>query len=383
MKLCVSLRDPAPKDLRSGNLRSEARWERQALEAALENPHASEVYTVGCKWAGSHPKYRGKMKANAAPETVLLMQDWNGKSATAFKFKAVFTNIFAGPWDNQMSEIKDVHRRLGGHLYLTMGFPIMYRNELGLEDLTALPSGPHGPPRSKESRLEQFVPRENVLLLPVPGSPGVVGGSNFDKTNILWAQRCIFMSQMQDSATLLWSLKLLEKDPSLTLDVLTGWRAAEVKDYVNGAVVKRPNIVDAFWALDAFAPLASVRDRVRIHLEMGWKQVLGLYAGAKLYTTYGRAFGGPPIEAGMHGLPFIACGETGALCDCPGYLHVPSEGYTTTGEESACSILDRLYADRDFYNETGDAYRQYVKENYTYEAFNNNLNRFLSDRGLL
>ena len=93
-------------------------------------------------------------------------------------------------------------------------------------------------------------------------------------------------------------------------------------------------------------------------------------------TTYGRLFGGAPIEAGMHGVPFVGSGKTGALGDCEDYQYALTE-------VEACDVLNKLYNDREFYTKVGDAYRSYVKDHYTFEAFNNNLNNLLLDRNLL
>jgi hypothetical protein len=306
------------------------------------------------------------MRVGVAKDTVLLMQDWNASAVKQFNYRAAFVNVFSGPWDHQVAEVKAAHNRLGGRLFFTMGFPVMYRNEFGSGEVAV---------RKVESHLGKFLPRENILCLPVPGSPGVVEGSNFDKTQLLWAQRCIFMQQMGESVSLLWALQKLTEDPSLTLDVLSGWRAEEVKDYVDGQVVKRPNIVSAFWQLEKFVPFAHLQGRVRIHLQMDWENVLNLYGSSKLLVTYGRAFGGPPIEAGMHGVPFLASGPTGALVDCSEYLHAPSE-------LDALPIFERLLTDRDYYNHIGGSYRNYVRDNYTYEAFNRNLNKIISDKGV-
>jgi glycosyltransferase involved in cell wall biosynthesis len=191
------------------------------------------------------------------------------------------------------------------------------------------------------------------------------------------------MSQMGDSASLLWSLKMLEKNEELSLDILTGWQPNEVKDWVNERPVYMPDITKAFWKLSNFSSLSSVKDRVRIHLQLSWEEVLSKFSQAKLFTTYGRLFGGPPIEAAMHGIPFVGSGKTGALCDCAEYLHVNSETYTTSGEPGACTVLEKLYSDRDFYTKVGNAYREYVKEHYTYDSFNRNLNSILKNKNLL
>ncbi len=369
MKVCISLRDNAPANLRDGNLRSEGRWERQALEASLQNPAVSEVYTVGCNWEGNHPKYKGPL--HTPNDVILLMQDWNS-SVIRHDFKAAVVNIFSGPWLEQIPEVQSAFSRLRGNLFFTMGFPIMYRNELNAPSR----SGHETVGLEVDSHLAKFVPRENILLLPVPGAPYITEGSSFDKTSLLWVSRLVFISQMANSQTLLWSLKKLEQDPSLNLEVVTGWFPEEVKDYVDGQVVYRNNITESFWAIEAFAPFVGVRDRVQIHLHLDWAQIISKYNQAKLLTMYGRMFGGPPLEAGMHGVPFVGMKNTGALGDCSEYVYAEDEA-------AACLLLEKLLNDRDFYTTVSNSYREYVRDHYTFDAFNNNLNSLLRDRNLI
>ena len=372
MKICVGLRDDAPPNLRQDNLRSEGRWERQVLEACLQNPHVSEVFTTGSVWKGNSPKYRGSITESAASSAILLNQDWNTSVVNKYRYKAVITNLFAGPWPEQTEEVKSTYRNLNGNLFFTLGFPVMHRQEVVDRN-----------PYSGMVYLEKFIPRSNIILLPVPGAPYVSNESNFERKNLVWAQRLIFMSQLEESATLLWSLKMLEKDSSIHLDILTGWKRNEVKNLIDGQVVFRESIVDDFWNLGKFSPLRHLKDRVNIYLELSWEEVIDKYSKAKLFTTYGRAFGGPPIESGMHGIPFVASGNTGALCDCPNYLYVSSDPYTNNKELEACDTLEKLLTDRELYTKIGNSYRDYVRDNYTYEAFNRNLNKILSDRALL
>lgn len=374
MKICVALRGNSPANLKEGNLRSEARWERQALEACLQNPQVSDVYTIGSHWQGSHPKYRGGINGNKSSSTILLVQDWNNSIINSHRFKAALVNIFSGPWVEQINEVKSSYNKINKNLFFTMGFPIMYRNEFAASSRWGSDQGN----AESASHLLKFLPYENILLLPVPAAPYIIEGvSSFDKTNLLWASRLIFMSQMGESKSLLWSLQKLKQCPELTLDILTGWYKSEVKDYINEQVIYRPDIVTAFWELPAFSSLVEVRNRVNIHLDLNWDDVLRKYSNSKLLTTYGRLFGGPPVEAGMHGVPFIGSSKTtGALGDCSEYLH-------SNNEEEACIILEKLFYDQDYYIMVGNSYRNYVRDNYTYEAFNRNLNNILAAKGLL
>jgi hypothetical protein len=77
----------------------------------------------------------------------------------------------------------------------------------------------------------------------------------------------------------------------------------------------------------------------------------------------------------MNGVPFVGNGRGFAMENCPGYLTVASE-------QEHIETLNRLMSDHDFYSRTATSYRDYVAKTYTYEAFNNNLNKILTDRGI-
>lgn len=370
MKICVHLRDDPPANLRLSNLRSEGRWEREVFEAVLQNPLVTDVFSSGYRWPGQHEKYRGRIKNETSRGCILLMQDWNLSVLEDRKFAGVFVNIFAGPWLEQIPEIKAKYQEYGGKLFFTMGFPIIFREEFERVART------DGPEPEKKSHLEQFLPRDNIFLLPVPGAPYVRETSNFDKKKLLLGQRLIFINQLETIKTLFWSLEKLQQDPSLHLDILTGWKAEEVKDYVDAQVVYRDDIWKYFWENPAFTAYRDVANRVNIHLELDWETTLGLYSEAKLLVTYGKLFGGPPIEAGMHGVPFVGTAKTGALGDCSLYQYAENE-------DEACRLLDKLHSDEEHYNRIGSSYRRYVETHYTYEAFNDTLNNLIRSVRLL
>lgn len=383
MKVCISLRDASPQNLKAGNLRSEARWERQALEACISNASITEIYTAGCEWhdgADITAKYKGVAPPNKVSDMILLMQDWNS-SIINYGFKAAIVNIFHGPWLEQQNEVLDLCKKYGGRIWLTIGFPVLFRAELGIDTFgrpinRPLPSLLVQHAGSDCSHLTKFVSRDHIINLPVPAAPYVVEQDNFNKNTILWCCRLVFMSQMQDAVSLSWALQQLRSDPTLNLEVVTGWSPTEVRNYVDGQVITIGDITEAFWDLPTFQPFKDVRNRVAIHLDLNWDDVLNKYSNAKLMVTYGKQYGGPGIECGMHGVPFVSSGVVGALADCPDYLHAPSE-------KEACYIFDRLMTDHDFYVRIAKSYRKYTDETYTYAAFNYNINKLLSDNGLL
>jgi hypothetical protein len=381
MKVCISLRDPATPDLQDGNMRSEPRWERQVLEACTRNPEVTEIYTAGYEWQNGKnicSKYKGKLSTSSPNDCILIIQDWNTSVINSHPFKAAVVNIFHGPWLEQKQEVLNAIAKFKGNIFFTMGFPVLYAEELG-------PTGPSpGLPYSIRSRtslssshLENFTSKDNIYLLPVPGIPEGKFENNFNKTTLLWVSRLVFLNQLENSLTLDWSLSKLDKDPSLTLEILTGWEKHEVKDYINEQVVfLEENINDAFFKLNKFQKYSHLKNRVQVHCSLSWRQVLATYGKAKLLTTHHKHYGGPPLEASMHGVPFIGTANIGALGDCSEYLY-------TAAETDACDLLEKLLTDSEFYEKTAKDYYNYAVKTYSYDSFNKNLCQILKSRNII
>lgn len=359
MKVCISLRCPAPTDLRSGNLRGEPRWERQVLEACTSNSEITDIYTTGYIWSGG-PKYRGPITDITSPSTILIMQDWNNSVLSSYRWKGALINIFSGPWIFQLDEVKQAYNLYANKLAFTIGFPSIINDKGSIEYLL------------------QFLPREHIFLLPVPGIPGVVNQNNFKEKSIIFANRLIYLSQLSESAMIHWAFRELEKDKTLTLSILTGWETNEIKNNIGpegSAVIINDTLENSFWGLEAFKKYLHLKPQIELIYNLSWGEILERYRHAKLLLTLGKYNGGAPIEAGMFGVPFVAYGNSGIMKDCDGYLYGDKD-------KEVCDLLDSLVVDEELYIKTSNAYRKYVKDNYTYEVFNNNLNTILKTLGL-
>ena len=369
MKVCVSLRDPADTDLRKGNFRTEPRWERLALEACVSNPEITEIYTLGYDWRGGcsvTSKYKGVLRSSPT-DCVLLMQDWNHSTINSHRFKAAVVNIFHGPWIEQKAEIDNVRAKLNNNVFFVLGHPTLY------EDIALKRTG---------SKMSELVSIERILSLPVPWVPESRYQDRFEIKNLLFAARLITVSQMGTFSQLLWALESLLADTSLHLTILNGWKPGEAKDLVAGKMVPvADDITNHFWQLEKFKPYQSVRDRVKIRSGLDWSEVLEENAKAKLLLTSSN-YGGSPMEAAMHGLPFVGIPlphwtfRAGSMVSCPGFLW-------TESVEEMNATLSRLLTDRDFYTETALKYHDYAMETYSFDAFNNNLNQLLKSHGVI
>lgn len=381
MKVCISLRDKVGSDLRAESLRSEPRWERLALEACTRNPEVTDIFTLGFEWregTSFTPKYRGFLNNSVASETILLMQDCNTSVLGSFGFKAAVINIFHGPWIGQKDEIWNLTRRLGNRVFFVLGHPRLYRDEMGFS-FDVAKRDPSVVRAAADSHLRNFSTTDRILFLPVPWIPESCYADRFDKKNLLWPCRILYMGQVFDSFTVDWALKELIKDQSLSLNILTGFEKdnSNAKDYVNGNVISiAGNINDYFWRAEKMQKYLSIRSRVHLHYAMSWRDILAINAESRLMLFHGKQYGGPPLEAAMYGIPFIGVYNGGALADCQDYLY-------TVYDHEVAAIFDRLFTDHNYYNDIAKKYHDYAVGMYSFDNFNTTLNTILKERGLL
>jgi len=391
---CIALRDPIPGDLRDGNLRSEGRWERFALEACMENPEIEEVYTLGYDWPEGrslYPKYKGLLGPVTPSNCVLLLQDWNAAIHLIgkYQFTAVVVHVFHGPWLDQIEQIEEKRTIVNGNLFFCMGHPEMYLRELGDTDgehkewLQENKAGIEMP-----EHLGNFTTSEKFFFLPLPWIPKSYYEDRFHNKNILWCNRIQFLSDLQTSPSVRWALDKMLKDNTLQLRVLTGWplAAARDHDFIKNETIYLNDIGEDmngyFWKHKDIQPYSSLKDRVQLCYEVDYANMLVEQSQAKVLIGEKISYGGPPLEAAMHGVPFVQSGgspqicQHGALAGCPDYLSTPTD-------EEGCALLDRLLVDHDFYTKIAKSYNTYAVNTYSYAAFNNSLNRFLVSRKVI
>jgi hypothetical protein len=356
MKVCIGIRDALSDNLRSDNLRSESRWERQVLEALLDNPMVTDVYTSGYCWGKNHAKYRGKV--NTYDDVILITHDYSPYHIGQHNWKAIITNIFCGPWNCQVDEVNNYITRFGKRFLFTIGYRSSYEAQV--------------------EYLGKFTNKDCICYLPCPSAPYVIKGSGFDRKILLWPYRIIFLRTIYESPPIKWALQKLQKDPSLMLKIVTGWKPNEVKDLENGVAVNlKTDMNEYIWTRPEFSPYLSVRKQVELIGSADWDIMLSYYAHAKIALPHERYGGGPPVEAGMHGVPFIGKQIINApYADCPNYL------WTESSEEQI-TLLERLHTDREFYDLIANSYRDYTEKEHSYDAFNKQLNAILIERNLV
>jgi len=381
MRVCISLRCSIGNNLWEDNLRSEPRWERLVLEACISNPEVTEIYTTGYEWPNGRlatEKYRGLIKSFSPHDCILLIQDWNASIITSHPFRAVIVNIFHGPWMEQIEEVKQTTAKLGNNIFFVIGHSVLYSEEKNpTPPLPGEAFNMRGRGNPKHSHLKNFTTMERLFYLPLPWIPQSYYEDRFFNKVLLFSQRLIFVHQLTNSTIIKWAMNKMQKNPELKLKILTGWCPGEPKDHINNVTFfLKEDINDYFWKLDELQPYLNIKDRVKIHLGIDWSDILRICSISKLYITHEKHYGGPPMEAGMFGIPFIGTGSWGALADCPDYIYTPCD-------KEACTILDRLMTDHDYYNKIALSYNKYAVETYSFDTFNKNMNTILRSQGII
>jgi len=351
INITVALRDPAPINLKEGNLRGEPRWERQALEALYQSG-LFNVNTLMNKWDKVSEVHQGN-----ASSSVLLIQDFQPDIINKYIWKGIIVNLFSEPWLENVPKVLDLYKTYGKKIVFTYGFP---KRHGGMQMLQ-----------------EERVGKENLLLLPVPGAPYIYRENNFDKKVLLMPYR-VLLSVLNTPEghgsihpTLRWLGNILEEFADYRLCFLTGYSDKEAPLSV---------IEKALYSTSASNKLLQYKDRISIKHSMSWESVLNTYKGTKLMCQHALSYGGPPIESAMHGIPFVGCKlnevPMGPLSECPNFL-------SAIAPEETIPYLDRLIRDREYYTFIGDSYRSYVEQTYTYEKFVAALINILKERGIV
>ena len=340
--IAVCLRDSINGKLKDDNLRGEPRWERQALEALYQSDKFN-IATIEHKW--DKEKVLFEPNDAFAKDAFLVIQDFNPGIIMKRKWRGVIVNLFSEPWKIYEKQLNELKQQYGKNLIFTYGFP---KRHLAMQLLQ-----------------EQALGKEWLKCLPVPGAPYISDNNNFDKNILLMPYRLLLLylnyapSYGSLHPTIQWLGETLEKYNQYQVYFMTGYAQQEASiEEIQNAIFKT-------------APLLKKhKDRVKILHSISWSEVLDLYKETKLMCHFAATYGGPPIEAGMHGIPFVGRGadnETfGPLALCPNYL-------TAASPEDSIPYLNRLLNDQEYYTLIGNSYREYVRQTYTYENFANNV----------
>lgn len=364
MQFAVHVTIPITNQLNSGNLFSEARWERAVVESLLRSPEVTDVYLTESVWQSPNPlpnKLHPSLPKEKEKDVVLIIP-----SSLGFKYKpkALVQSMYGyippfstEPYFEGKNLLECFQEK---------------QNELGEKLILVYPSDARAIP----ILLPGF--ESHYEYLQFPRLPYVSTEDNFNKKILIWPHKDTMdnLDRSVDGCKIIfeWICKELQKDSSLELHMLTGMSDSDIEFRKWGSIENR------FWNHEASSPLVLVKNKVKLYTSMEWSKMLDIFSQAKLLLpspNINVQMGGPPVEAAMFGIPFVGIRRS-PLALAEHYINV--EEY---GSNEMFYYLNKLMIDHNFYNTVGNSYREYVNNNFTYDSWAKKLFSALKSRAII
>jgi len=205
---------------------------------------------------------------------------------------------------------------------------------------------------------------------------------NFRKPNVTWAYRNFHTfaeEHPDDMAVLLGYLEqCLVNEPEMRIAILIGlWPTDRFTTHPDKQKVR--DWVLSFPVMQRFKHLWP---RIDTHINLHWNEVLSLFSETRYVISPGGPLGGAPFEAAMFGIPTIVSQQANAFMTLESGKLFPELLTAPIAIQGAfIQTIDRLQNDHEFYRTTGNAYRTYVKNNATFEAYAKQMNKITTERG--
>lgn len=360
MRYAVSLRDSKiSSSLRKDNVRGESRWERQVAEALIQGNNL-----VFCRAGGVWlPKqtmpdnFKFGIDASTSTQTVAITHDFIDGLMVP-NFKACLFNIYNTHQLRDGGPLIEAYRKhYKDRIMFTHGY---YQDQAQVNDLISVGVRP-----------------EEIRFLGAPSATQVYEQDNFNKKILLWTSRGIHLHTFPGKENpyldkyVSWIKEKLETDSELQFVMITGLDQADMDWQGWGCTVE-----ERIFQSPIMEKLQSVKHQIKVLTSLGWDQVLEIMANTKLCVSLDLSrFGGPPIECGMYGIPYVSPVGPTAFMSVPGYLH-------TANVDEMLGMYSMLFSDHKLYREYGDAGREHVRKYHTYEAFRIRLAEILAEKGV-
>jgi len=336
MKIAIYMRNPPSSNSpRDDNLRGEARWERQVYEALRE---------------GGRFQVKGlhQLTSSEAQEYVLICHDFWETAVTKYNFKGIISNVFCtSTYRDNPNLLNKMKNNYGSRLVFTFGYNEKYHKDL----------------------LSSEIGAQHFEFLFVPGAPYIDESNHFNKKIYLFHRRLFIPTNDKPDPIFEWITGALERDSSKEFHIVSGYCSQE---YTPAALKHK------FLHSRSTECLRRVENRIVVHPSLSWCQVLDLYKNVKLVPFRVSLYGGPPLEAAMHGIPFIYCGPFGLNRGAFGELK--EKPYIKSNYDEYLELLNRLDSDEEFYTKNAGLYRNYVKTHHTYEVFRSRVEQLMRER---
>lgn len=366
LKYLCHLTAPVTSKLSSDNHRGEGRWERNVVDALTTQ--GCEVHTTTAVWHSSlqTPKtYHDNVNQEWVNDSIQISYGVDKKIYTGYypdgldpKYRIV--QYFDGPTEKTKDSFFQYDRKNAKSIICTHSFKAW----------------------EYERRLENVLGKENIEWVIGPTVPFVVDeADNFRKPILFWSYRN-FISYVVDYPTEMKKLfdklfSYMKEDPTLQLKILIHFSHGEL--YRN-EIYADP--IGWFLNLPFGKQFSTYKDRIELVWHLDWFKILEIQKETCLNIAPAEPLGGPPFEAGMYGIPMIFQNEINVFQDRNRNLCFPEVLQAPRGiNDSFLTFLDQLRYDKDTYHKYGNACRNFIKQNATYEAYVNKIKSISEKRG--
>lgn len=345
--------------IRGENLRGEGRWERNVLDALISA--GREVYLTDMKrfWRSPNPpppNLHCYSELTDLTNTVFLGHAPPMRMDIPVKCHRYILQWFNGPDDNAHGEFLDLVAKNPGSVIATYNYLL------------------------KAKQYESKLHPQNTRCIQGPAIPHTFNTDNFDKPYLLWSSKQLWEWMRTPSlhpfliGLFDWVRVILEKNPSTRLAFLLG---------TMGNMQNKEEVAKWFWNSPVSGPLQHLKSRLDIFYQIEWTDVFKVLEQTKLIMNPHLGYGGPPWEAGAFGIPIILTANGHPFHTVNKDLQFPQviqidEHYPL---DVLVPVLNRLYSDRDFYTDVGNAYRRHTTNWGTYDAYIRQLDQVCKEYG--
>ncbi len=366
LKYLCHLTAPVTTTFNADNYRGEPRWERNAVDALLTQ--GKTVHSTNRIWYSELAKpsnLHDELHLDWLEESALISygvphEIHTGSYPEAADPKYRIVQYQDGPSEKTKDTFLKYDRRLSGSIVATCAFKS--------HDYMA--------------KLQAVLGTGNVEWTYGPTVPCVhEDHDSFTKKNLLWAYRnfAYFAEHHPNGMMRLMEKvsKYLKDDPELRLVILVQPNS----DSEENRRVIQTDCRQYFLSFPFAKVLHPYLDRVDVHTSIHWHQVMDIMSNTRLVISPAEPLGGPPFEAASFGIPIVLEQGTNPFIDngrpmFPELLSAP-HGFSDSWFEK----IEKLFADENYFHTHGNAYRAFVKQHATFEAYVRKLDEIAAKRG--
>lgn len=364
LKYLVHLTAPVTTTLDADCHRSEPRVERNILGAALHS--GRQVHSTTDIWrteAPVPPNLHNGLRHDWLHESIMMSYGVNANFYTgyipdeALTSKYKIAHFHDGPTNETKDNFLKYHYQNPGSVVATCSFRAW----------TYL------------SRLKEVLGEENVEWVCGPLVPNTSPlHTPFKQNTLLWVFRnfCNYLNDEKMPALFSKIYDYLNSDPTLKLVIVAQPNNEETNKALQG------DCHSWFFTLPFSQILRPYANRVEVKTHLHWHEMFKLLGQTKLVVSPAEPLGCTPFEAGSYGIPMVLEQKTNPFVDqsstplFDGVLTAPA-GISPQFLDK----LDKLFYDESFYNKHGNAYRDFVDQHATYDAYIRKVDEIAAKRG--